>query len=426
MPTSVPMFPDAHALEGSDFFYLLQGMNLDRDKKVTLERLREFASLRGADVRVENAPASGDWEIDVTNSRSLFVYVQGPGAGRVTLTGSVPPGHSVFLQNMTTPASVEMEATDGNCFPAIGTVDRLGSFTLNRVGVADWACVHTMDRNDLNSYFSSLGQAIGNVASSLGTAIGNEQTRAENAEAALAVDVAAATADLREVDLSTESSVDISGDSDQLIRLLNGSGASYAIVGALPVGKRATIYNDSDYSVTLTAALTSSEVRLAIGESLEVLVVALLNLSNPTEMIMDFSVTRPGPVTERATASVALNSSGYAAAAQVAKKPGTYLVSGWVEVDVTTAAGSITAAVCELRDQGLTGQRRTFSLPAVWKTPAGKSARLFLSIPSVIWKTTATSGDYCELDVTLTGGGVADTVKCELVAQRISAVGPFA
>lgn len=37
MPTSVPMMADAGALTGADWLYLIQGMNLDRDRKVTLE-----------------------------------------------------------------------------------------------------------------------------------------------------------------------------------------------------------------------------------------------------------------------------------------------------------------------------------------------------------------------------------------------------
>lgn len=427
MPTSVPMMPDAGALQGTDWLYLIQGMNLDRDRKVSLSEVREFMSERGADVRVVNAPASGDWSIDVTNSRDLFLYVQGAGSGKVTLEGAVPPGHSVVLWNILAPASVEMEATDGNCFPAIGRVDRLQTITLHRMGPADWACVHAMDSNVISSGFTALGNAITGFANSLGDAIEAETTRAEAAEGTIAAGVAAATADLREIDLSTVSDVDISGDSDQLIVLLNGAGSSYAITGALPIGKRATIYNDSDYSVTLTYSLTSTTVKLAKGESLEVLVKSLFNPGFPDQMVMDFTVSRPGPVVERQSlALAALSSAGYKACAQVATKPGDYTVSGWVEVEVFTLAGSITEAVCSLRDNGITSQSRTFPLVPSWKIPTGQQARLFLTIPPTHWKTTAVSGDYCELDVTLTGGGTVDMVKCELVAERVSALGPFA
>lgn len=429
MPTSVPMMPDAGALQGTDWLYLIQGMNLDRDKKVSLATVREFMSERGADTLVANAPDTGDWEINVTNPRSLFVYIQGVGTGKITITGAVPPGHSVVLWNIMATATVEMEAdnADGNCFPAIGTVDRLGTVVLNRMGPYDWGCAHTMDRNTLNTYFTQMGRAIEDTASSLGSAISSESTSRAEADNALGVRIDAATADLRTVPLDSVSVIDVSGDSDQILVLAGGAGGPYPITGALAVGKRATIHNATGANVQITYPLDSYSVTLGNGESLEFLVTHLLNVGYPEQMEGIFTEYRRGGVVERATCALStLSSVGYKALAQVARTTGEYIVGGWVEVEVFTLAGSITEAVATLRDSGITAQGRTFPLLPSWKIPTGQKQRLFLTIPPTYWKITAASGDYCELDVQLSGGGVVDMVKAELFAQRISPRGPFA
>lgn len=170
MPKSILMYPDAGTLAGEDLLYLVKGAGgSDRDRKLTLAALRELMSERGADVIVANAPASGDWEIDVTNSRDLLVCMQGSSTGKVTISGEVPPGHSVVLWNIMAPATVEMEATSGNCFPEIGTVDRFGTVVLNRMGVASWGCVHTMDANSVRSALASIGQVLDDYDARLDT-----------------------------------------------------------------------------------------------------------------------------------------------------------------------------------------------------------------------------------------------------------------
>lgn len=97
MPNSVLNFSDAVALAGADKLYLLQGAGLDRDRKVSLEKIREFCTSEGVSLFELNTSdaASGVLTLALgASTTSAFVAVSGTGQNPYTLhiTGSVPAG----------------------------------------------------------------------------------------------------------------------------------------------------------------------------------------------------------------------------------------------------------------------------------------------------------------------------------------------
>ena len=175
MPTSVPMMPDAGALQGTDWLYLIQGMNLDRDRKVSLGLIREFMSERGADLEVVNIDnaSPGPLSIQTVSVRDLVILVQGDHTlvTELQIAVEVPPGAVLTIHNGSTGP---IETVAGNrtglpytCDPPFGTFGRYEVVELTR-GPAGWMCQHTMDRNLVNSTFVSMGQVLGDHASRIG------------------------------------------------------------------------------------------------------------------------------------------------------------------------------------------------------------------------------------------------------------------
>lgn len=102
MPISVPLFPDAGALSGADFFYLLQGGGLDRDRKITIAKLREFLTAQGVRLLITNlaGPANQIVNLDITGTTNVVVLAIGAflaPSKALNITGQVPDGCSVTV-----------------------------------------------------------------------------------------------------------------------------------------------------------------------------------------------------------------------------------------------------------------------------------------------------------------------------------------
>lgn len=209
MPTSVPMFPDAHALESSDFFYLLQGMNLDRDKKVTLAKIREYCTAQGVSLHELNTAdaVSGTLTLSLGSSTtSAIVAVSGTGRNAYTLnvTGSVPPGCQVSVFDAAS-GSLKVASSDATVNGIDATLALShgdGAVLVRGTGTVWWGsatrCAANVDAAILaessraEEEESALSQAITTEAQraagaeqSLGTGISSEVTARENADTAL-------------------------------------------------------------------------------------------------------------------------------------------------------------------------------------------------------------------------------------------------
>lgn len=96
MPTSVPGMPSAGALNASDLLYLIQGLGLDRDRKVTLDTVRSFIHL--TDRTIINVTGTGAVTQDVTGIVT-GVLVAWTGVTQLTLGGTFAANASFTVIN---------------------------------------------------------------------------------------------------------------------------------------------------------------------------------------------------------------------------------------------------------------------------------------------------------------------------------------
>lgn len=98
MPTSVPGMPSAGALNASDLLYIIQGLGLDRDRKVTLDTVRSFMHL--TDRSVTQVTGTGVVTQDVTGVVT-GVFVVWPGVTQLKLGGTFSANASFTIINAT-------------------------------------------------------------------------------------------------------------------------------------------------------------------------------------------------------------------------------------------------------------------------------------------------------------------------------------
>ena len=199
MPTSVPMFPTANPLEGSDILYLIQGMNLDRDKKVTLETVREFCTAQGVrlDIVDLTGPATSVVTHDVTSTTNVVVIATATllqPFKALNITGRVPNGCSVVVLSscfgyldFRVQGNTQADTPQALNFGLRGraelvwsdTVVSGGSFLCTIVNDSRWIAQEIADAVTVET-----NRAEG-VEGGLSTAITTETTRAETTESAL-------------------------------------------------------------------------------------------------------------------------------------------------------------------------------------------------------------------------------------------------
>lgn len=116
MGVSVLGMPDAGALSASDWLYILQGTGLDRDRKATLSKVREYCTSAGVTLYELNTSNAVGHVLALalgSASTSAFVVVSGSGAGAWTLniSGSTPAGCQVNVLMMAS-GTLKLAATD--------------------------------------------------------------------------------------------------------------------------------------------------------------------------------------------------------------------------------------------------------------------------------------------------------------------------
>ena len=117
MGVSVPGMPDAGALSASDWLYILQGTGLDRDRKATLSKVREYCTSAGValhELNTSNAVSSVLTLALGAATTNAFVVVSGTVCSTFTLsiTGSVPAGCQVNVL-MEASGSLKIVSGDG-------------------------------------------------------------------------------------------------------------------------------------------------------------------------------------------------------------------------------------------------------------------------------------------------------------------------
>lgn len=214
MPTSVPMMPAAGALHGDDLLYLIQGMNLDRDKKVTLETVREFCTAK-AMTFFDVFTAQNVIDLEIGGTQNVLVFINGNSEelGTLILHGEVPVGCSVVVMNAS-PSNVTVNFADST---AQGFSSALANgdweFAVMRSGPVWWRIV-LQSKNAaelaLQHGLYDLGQnvstAIGQLQQTFGQTLAQETGRAEGAEQTLqnAIDAETSRATTAEADIQSQ------------------------------------------------------------------------------------------------------------------------------------------------------------------------------------------------------------------------------
>lgn len=185
MGKSVLSFAEASTpLSGANIVYLLQGSGLDRDRKVTLETLRqyftgqgnEFMSALSSDAVNIGTTQNPHWVLtkDITSTANVILIVQGNGATPfdLNLVGSIPVGCKLTIINWN-PALVTLTSNK----------QMIGGGTMHNL---DWA---EFIWSAANRWYAIVVPSRGSVTEEIEHAVYVENQRASTAEAALVTDL---------------------------------------------------------------------------------------------------------------------------------------------------------------------------------------------------------------------------------------------
>ena len=233
MGVSVPGMPDAGALSASDWLYILQGTGLDRDRKATLSKVREYCTSAGVTLYELNTSNAVDGVLALalgSATTNAFVVVSGTvrSAHTLNIFGSVPVGCQVNVL-MEASGSLKIASGDGatvngidaTLLLSIGDAALLGRGT----GTVWWGSATRSAANTdaavlaeaqragtaesaLSQGLSSEVQARSTADLSLSTAISNEATRAEGAEQTLATNLTNEVTARENADTALEQRID--------------------------------------------------------------------------------------------------------------------------------------------------------------------------------------------------------------------------
>lgn len=185
MGKSVLSFAEATTpLNGANIVYLMQGSGLDRDRKVTLETLRqyftgqgnEFMTVLSSDAVNTGTTQNPHWVLtkDITSTANVILIVQGNGATPfdLNLIGSIPAGCKLTIINWN-PALVTLTSNK----------QMIGGGTMHNL---DWA---EFIWSAANRWYAIVIPSRGSVTEEIDHAVYVEQQRASTAEAALTTDL---------------------------------------------------------------------------------------------------------------------------------------------------------------------------------------------------------------------------------------------
>lgn len=266
MPTSVPMMADAGALTGADWLYLIQGMNLDRDRKVPLEKVREYCTGAGVALYELNTSNADGGVLELAlgaSTTNAFVVVSGTVHSTFTLsiTGSVPAGCQVNVL-MEASGSLKIVSGDGatvngidpTLLLSVGDTALLGRGT----GTVWWGSATRSAANTDAAVLAEYTRAEAEEQA-LSQAIAAEASTRGDADTALGTRITGITSkaielDLKDADASTGVlSLNVSSyGSDLLVRLVNSTSANpptssgyftLQIAGSLPAGASLRVAN---------------------------------------------------------------------------------------------------------------------------------------------------------------------------------------
>jgi hypothetical protein len=198
--------PSAGTLGPDNLLYLLQGSGLDRDRKVTLSKIREYCTAQGValyELSTDNA-VSGTLTLALgAATTSVAVVVRGTArnACALNIEGSVPAGCQVLVLNAAS-GSLRVLSTDStvNGIDATLALTYGDSAVLVRgTGTVWWGsatrCAANVDAlvsteaSRAEQEETALSQAISAESQARESAIENEVQRAEAAEQAIATSV---------------------------------------------------------------------------------------------------------------------------------------------------------------------------------------------------------------------------------------------
>lgn len=176
--------PATTPLDGANIVYLLQGSGLDRDRKVTLEQLRqyftgqwnEFMQAATADAVNTGTAQNPHWVLtkDISSTANVILIVHGNGSVPLDLNliGSIPVGCKLTIINWN-PALVTL--TSNKAMTGGGTMHNL-----------DWA---EFIWSAQNKWYAIVIPARDSVTSEIASAVFAERQRASTAEGELAQDL---------------------------------------------------------------------------------------------------------------------------------------------------------------------------------------------------------------------------------------------
>lgn len=185
---TLPMCPEELVLDSADLMYLCKATGAaDRDKKITVETLRQFCTAQGVKLIERTLKLSTDpgiTDIDVTSTANVVVIVWGVFLqqvdNRVNIHGTVPEGCSVTVFN-------------GN----MGLIDLYVNGNRQAAATADDLDFGMRGRAELVSHNGEFVLTIVNDSrwnllkrdAAISTAVEAESSRAQQAEAALKTDI---------------------------------------------------------------------------------------------------------------------------------------------------------------------------------------------------------------------------------------------